>query len=55
MDKLYTVNETKDILKISRAKLYLLIKASKVSPVKLDGKTLFTESELNRFIESLKK
>jgi excisionase family DNA binding protein len=53
MDKIYTINETKDLLKISRAKLYRLIQEGKIRPVKLDGRTLFKESELNRFIESL--
>lgn len=53
MEKLYTIKEAADILRVSRAKIYLLIKDEKIKPVKLDKKTLFKESELNRFIESL--
>jgi len=43
------------ILKISKANLYRLIARGHISPVKLVGRTLFTESELDRFIEKLKK
>jgi excisionase family DNA binding protein len=53
MDKLHTVKETCEILKISRGKLYLLIKDNSLTPVKIGKKTLFKESELQRFIESL--
>lgn len=55
MDKLYTVKEASEILRISRAKLYQLIHGGNIKPVKLDRKTLFPESELNRFIEDLKR
>lgn len=55
MEKLYTIKETYGLLKISRTKLYLLVRDGKIDPVKLDGKTLFKESELNRFIDTLKK
>lgn len=53
MDKLFTIKEAAEILRVSRAKIYLLIKDGKLNAVKLDKKTLFKESELNRFIESL--
>lgn len=53
MEKLYTIKETVDILRVSRAKIYLLIQDGKLKPVKLDRKTLFKESELTRFIEAL--
>lgn len=53
MDKLYSVKETMDILKISKANLYRLITDGKIRPVKLGGRTLFKESELERFIDSL--
>jgi len=42
-------------LKISKANLYRLIARGDITPVKLVGRTLFTESELDRFIEKLKK
>jgi excisionase family DNA binding protein len=54
MEKIYTVNETFSLLRISRAKLYKLIENGSLKPIKLDGRTLFTESELTRFIEKLK-
>lgn len=53
MDKLYPVKEVLKILSISRTNLYSLIKDGKLKPVKLGGRTLFKESELTRFIESL--
>jgi excisionase family DNA binding protein len=53
MEKLYTIKETMDILKVSRTKLYLLVKDELILPVKIGRKSLFKESELNRFIEGL--
>ena len=55
MEKLYTVEEARLALKISRGTLYTLIKEKKINPVKLGGRTLFTETELTNFIEKLKK
>ena len=54
MEKIYTVNETFSLLRISRAKLYTLIDDGSLKPIKLGGRRLFTESELTRFIEKLK-
>ena len=54
MEKIYTVNETFALLRISRAKLYNLIDDGSLKPIKLGGRRLFTESELTRFIEKLK-
>jgi len=55
MDKIYTVNETLSILKISRPTLYELIKKGTLRPVKLGKRTLFKESELERFINDLQQ
>jgi excisionase family DNA binding protein len=55
MEKLYTVEEARLALKISRGTLYTLIKEKKINPVKLGGRTLFTETELTNFIERLTK
>ena len=55
MEKLYTVEEARLALKISRGTLYTLIKEKKINPVKLGGRTLFTETELTNFIEKLTK
>lgn len=53
MDKLYTIKETMELLKISKANLYRLMSAGDIKPVKLGGRTLFKESEIERFIDSL--
>jgi excisionase family DNA binding protein len=53
MEKLHTVKEACETLKVSRAKLYLLIKGEELKSVKIGKKTLFKESELQRFIDSL--
>ncbi|MDD5007485.1 MAG: helix-turn-helix domain-containing protein [Syntrophorhabdaceae bacterium] len=53
MDKLFTIIETAQILKLSRTKIFGLIKDGRLRPVKIDKRTLFKESELNRFIKSL--
>ena len=55
MDKLYTIKEVMEVLKISKANLYRLISNGDIQPLKLGGRTLFAESELDRFIENLKK
>lgn len=55
MDKLYSIKDALNVLKISRAKLYLLIKDRSIKPVKIGKRTLFHESELNRFLEGLKQ
>jgi excisionase family DNA binding protein len=54
MDKLYSVKETLKALCISRTNLYGLVKDGKLKPLKLGKRTLFPETELNRFIEDLK-
>jgi excisionase family DNA binding protein len=53
MDKLYNIKETMAILKISKANLYRLMADGKIKHVKLGGRTLFKESELERFIDGL--
>jgi len=54
MEKLYTVIETMELLRISRPTLYRFIKSGQLVPLKMGKKTLFTESELTRFLEDLK-
>ena len=53
MEKLYTIKEACEILKVSRATLYRIIGKQDLLPVKVGGSVRFKESELNRFIESL--
>lgn len=55
MEKLHTVNETLELLRISRPTLYRFIKSGQLVPLKMGKKTLFTESELTRFLEDLKR
>jgi excisionase family DNA binding protein len=55
VEKLYTVKEVLDILRISRATLYRHIDNGLLKPLKLGGKVLFTEGDLNNLIKRLKK
>lgn len=53
MEKLYTIPEVAKLLRISKATLYRMMRDGRIQTVKMGRKTLFRESELNRFIESL--
>ncbi|MGD0886160.1 MAG: helix-turn-helix domain-containing protein [Thermodesulfovibrionales bacterium] len=55
VEKLYTVNEVVEMLRIARATLYRHIDNGLIKPVKLGGRTLFPESELDRLIKRMKK
>ncbi len=55
LDKLHTVSETAQILHISRGNLYRLVAEGKLVPIKLGKRTLFSEQELEAFIEGLKR
>jgi len=54
MEKLYTIKETAELLRISRATLFRLMAEGKIIPLKLGKRSLFTEEEIVRFIKSLK-
>ncbi len=49
--RLLTVKEAGARLRISKATLYKIIKSGEIKPVKIGKRTLFTEEELNRFID----
>lgn len=53
MEKLYTIKEVAEMLRVSKVTLYRMMRDGKIQTVKMGRKTLFKESELNRFIESL--
>jgi excisionase family DNA binding protein len=55
MDKLYTLKELGNLLKVSRATTYRLIDKGYIKPIKLAGKVLFLESEIDALIERLKQ
>jgi excisionase family DNA binding protein len=55
VEKLYTVKEAMEILRVSHATLYRHISAGLIKPVKFGGKVLFTEKELDRVIKHMKK
>ena len=55
MENLYTVRETIEYLRISRPNLYRLIKRGELRPINIGKRTLFPESELDRFVNHLKK
>jgi len=54
MEKLFTTKEVMEMLKISRATLYRYIEKGWLKPVKLGRKTMFTEEELEKFMNKLK-
>ncbi|HVN97357.1 MAG TPA: helix-turn-helix domain-containing protein [Syntrophorhabdaceae bacterium] len=53
MDSLYTINEVAKILRLSKPSVYRLMSSKKLTSVKIGGRTLFKESEINRFIDGL--
>jgi len=53
MDKLFTIAEVAALLRISKPSLYRLLSSGEIKSVKLGGRTLFKESEVERFINSL--
>jgi excisionase family DNA binding protein len=53
MVKFYTIKEVAEMLKVSKQTIYRLMKDEKIIPTRLGKRTLFKESELNRFVESL--
>jgi len=55
MEKLYTIKEVAEMLRVSKPTVYRMMSDGKLKPLKLGKRTLFEESELNRFIEELKK
>lgn len=46
----YTVKETAEYLKVCRATIYNLVKAGKLTPVRIGTRVIFTETELSRFL-----
>jgi excisionase family DNA binding protein len=54
VEKLYTVKEVLEMLRISRTTLYRHIDNRLLKPLKLGGKVLFAESELDRLLQRAK-
>jgi excisionase family DNA binding protein len=50
---LYTVNEASHALKMSRSKVYSLMKSGQIDSVKVGGSRRFTREALERFIHGL--
>lgn len=53
MEKLFTIPEVAEILRLSKPSVYRLMASGQLKSVKLGGRTLFKESEIERFINSL--
>ena len=53
MDKLYTVKETADILKLSVRQVYNLIKSGHIQIIKINKSTRVREKEIKRITEGL--
>jgi excisionase family DNA binding protein len=54
MDGLMTVKDLLQYLKISKPKLYSLIKEGKIRTVKIDKRTLFDPEDVKVFVEERK-
>ena len=54
VEKLYTIKEVLEMLRISRTTLYRHIDNGLIKPLKLGGKVLFAESELDRLLQRAK-
>jgi len=55
VERLFTMAEVMEMLRISRTTLYRHISAGLIKPVKFGGKVLFTEKELERVIKHMKE
>lgn len=53
-DKLMTVEEVSEFLRIGRTKLFALIKDGKIAVVRIDGRTLFDPADVRAFVEARK-
>lgn len=51
----FTVPEAADYLRISRALVYKLIAAKKLTPIKIGERTIFRGAELERFLDAQSK
>jgi excisionase family DNA binding protein len=55
MEKLFTIGEVAEMLRVSKPTVYRLMSGGELKCVKIGGRTLFKESELKRFIDNLGK
>jgi excisionase family DNA binding protein len=53
--KLLTIKEACEYLNLSRATIYKLIKEGKLTPIKIGRSTRLDKSDLDAFVESMKK
>jgi len=53
MEKLHTIGEVAEMLRISKPSVYRLMSSGQLKSVKIGGRTLFKETELERFVNSL--
>jgi excisionase family DNA binding protein len=51
MQKLLTISEAADLLRISKSKIYQLVADRKIPVVRLDTRILFLETQLESFIQ----
>lgn len=54
IEKLYTIKETAELLRISEQKLYKLMRDNEIKPIKIGDRTLFPEEIIQNFIDSKK-
>jgi len=53
MEKLFTIGEVAEMLRVSKPTVYRLMSGEELKSVKIGGRTLFKESELKKFIDNL--
>ena len=52
-ERVFTVPEAGEYLRVSRATAFNLIRAKKINPLKIGGRTIIKGSELLRFLKTL--
>jgi excisionase family DNA binding protein len=55
VEKLLTVRDLMNVLRISRPTLYRLLKSGKLKPVRIGKRTLFDANDIRAFIEQSKE
>lgn len=53
MEPLLTMEDAANILKVTRSTIYRYINQGMLQPVKMGGRTMFKQKDLEAFIESL--
>lgn len=55
VEKMYTIEETADLLRIGKSTLFKLMKKKEILPIKINSSTLFPISTIINYIEKKKE